>query len=466
MQQQQHVQSSSGSGSGGSSPWQVDSMMIRNNGNSSINGYDFIERSMSAPPPETSFLFQSGGGTTMTTTQQFPNNNNYHQQRALHRRVVDNGSSNSNYEDILDRNIIDDQQSSPETLFLDSIKDPRPNILHRQQPNPTLTRSPPPPGFSPNFLSSTNNTGDDDFVNLSSFDRRLIGENLVRSQSAAPSIDAGSRFLSSGTGGSRTNDTSHQQQQHQQQQQQYLFGVGGLANRETPVVSNRTDNRSNSNDIGGGIDSYLESNLSDRSHLLQLGQRRPASTGIIGDHHHHVNISSSVLESLGLVGGISSSNKNSHSNSNVGRPLQPQTGTTVRPAPKTLMDLIQEELPPESPFDGHGGGGGNDIYSQDFQRGTGFGLDRPRTTSPMSSSINYQRDQQYHQRQEQNHTDLVSDPVATSYPRQRVIDQDFIIRGGNVDQYQISRVGGNDNYSPQRYYDQNIVQSVSSKMRR
>jgi hypothetical protein len=97
----------------------------------------------------------------------------------------------------------------------------------------------------------------------------------------------------------------------------------------------------------------------DRSHILQLGQRRPASTGVIGGIQ---SSSSAVLHSLGLGG-----------------------NGAVRPAAKTLMDLIQEDFPPESPLDA------GDLYGTDFQRDQAFAMERPRTTSPLSSQYNSMR---------------------------------------------------------------------------
>jgi hypothetical protein len=168
---------------------------------------------------------------------------------------------------------------------------------------------------------------------LGSLDRQHVGENLVRSQSAAPSFDGG---LSMGP-------------------------PPGLAQRETPLVSNRSSNGPASL---LAPDSYLESSL-DRSYILQLGQRRPASTGVIDGSQ---TSSSSVLSSLGFGTGIGA----------------------VRPAAKTLMDLIQEDFPPESP-----GFGTGDFYGSSFQRESAYALDRPRTTSPLSSQYNSLRPDQY-----------------------------------------------------------------------
>lgn len=178
----------------------------------------------------------------------------------------------------------------------------------------------PPPGFSNGFGDSSNLSssiprsmdfgGGSRMGTSDILDRRAIGENLIRSHSAAPSLDG-------------------------------RLSVGpppGLANSETPVVSNRS-----------GVDSYLGPAM-DTSRILQMGQRRPASTGVISGYQ---STSSSVLHSLGLG-----------------------SGGAVRPAAKTLMDLIQEDFPPESPFEGNG-------HSSPFPRDEIY-LERPRTTSPLS----------------------------------------------------------------------------------
>jgi hypothetical protein len=147
-------------------------------------------------------------------------------------------------------------------------------------------------------------------------DRRGLGE--FRSHSAAPSFDG---RLSMGP-------------------------PPGLANSETPLVSNQTPR-----------DSYLEPAM-DSSRIVQLGQRRPASTGVIGGYE---NSSSDVLRSLGL-GPLGSGNSGG--------------GGAVRPSAKTLMDLIQEDFPPEAPAEAN-------RYSSAYPREEIY-VDRPRTTSPLS----------------------------------------------------------------------------------
>jgi hypothetical protein len=210
-------------------------------------------------------------------------------------------------------------------------------------------RSPAPPGFAASDLfSSSVKTRNEPMLSptlhrhfaeertgglLGSLDRQYIGENLVRSQSATPSFDGG---LSMGP-------------------------PPGLARRETPLVSNRS---SRGPAAALPTDSYLEPSV-DRSHILQLGQRRPASTGVIGESQ---SSSSTVLSSLGLGTG----------------------NGAVRPAAKTLMDLIQEDFPPESP-----GLDTGEFYGSDFQRESGYALDRPRTTSPLSSQYITLRSDQF-----------------------------------------------------------------------
>ena len=124
------------------------------------------------------------------------------------------------------------------------------------------------------------------------------------------------------------------------------------------------------------------------------------------------------------------------------------------------MDLIQEDYPPESPLDAQ-----VDVYGQDYNRDLGFGLDRPWTTSPTSSSINHQRAQQYQRRQEHNYPNFVSGATSGGGgdPRGRVEPN---IRINTSDQYNLPRDSGIDNFSSPRnvnYYDQKFVQLVSSE---
>jgi len=160
---------------------------------------------------------------------------------------------------------------------------------------------------------------------------QTIGETLVRPHSATPSFDNKTR-------------------------------VGlppGFTNRqETPPHSNQSGSI-----IGSNI--RLEEPYLDRSQISQLGQRRPASTGVIGDNQG--SSSTTVLNSLGLSIGLN--NKN------------------VRPATKSLMDLIQEDCPRESQIDsGSLCNGSKPVFER---LPASHPLERPRTTSPLSSHHMY-----------------------------------------------------------------------------
>ena len=111
----------------------------------------------------------------------------------------------------------------------------------------------------------------------------------------------------------------------------------------------------------------------DKLQILHNGQQRPASTGVIGDSQS----SSSVLQSLGLgIGGASSK--------------------AVRPAAKTLMDLIQEDYAPE-----RNSIGSSALYDNStpvFQSQLASrALERPRTTSPLSSQHHMRGGHDYHE---------------------------------------------------------------------
>ncbi len=101
-----------------------------------------------------------------------------------------------------------------------------------------------------------------------------------------------------------------------------------------------------SNAGGGGNSSYRFDSAVDRSDAIDI--RRPASTGVIG---HYAKSSSMVLASLGLDEGA------------------------VRPTARTLMDLIQEDIP-ETPLQ-------PDTF--DTYVSERIHLDRPRTVSPQRS---------------------------------------------------------------------------------
>jgi len=93
----------------------------------------------------------------------------------------------------------------------------------------------------------------------------------------------------------------------------------------------------------------------DQSHM-NAGLQRSASTGVIGGHQ---SSSSSVLRSLGL----------DSDGSDLG---------AVRPAPKTLMDLIQEDFP-SSPSPMYNPEQQDDSYPDEYSSHS-----RPRTASPPS----------------------------------------------------------------------------------
>ena len=170
-----------------------------------------------------------------------------------------------------------------------------------------------------------------------------IGEKLVRPHSATPRFDS---RLSVG------------------------LPPGFTSRQETPPHSNQSSVTIRSN-------YHVEDQYVDRSQILQLGQRRPASTGVIGDNQS--SSSSTVLNSLGLGTVIS--------------------GKAIRPAAKTLMDLIQEDQPRE-PLSIESG----TLYDDSipiFERHSSHPLERPRTTSPLSS--------QHVRGHYEYHDDVVSD---------------------------------------------------------
>lgn len=248
------------------------------------------ERSTSAPPPETGFLF--GRNDSLLT----PN--------APHARAFD---STGNWD--TSRDNYPERSTTFDSLF-DSGRES------------TASKSfgSPPPGFSPEIQRHPHTRQGLDLRNLQGLpmdytDHRLIGETMVRSHSAAPSLDT---RLS-------------------------MDPPLGFMSNETPQVSNRTDRESY---LGPAVDGLS---------ILHLGQRRPASTGVIGASQ---NPSSSVLTSLGLA---------------------PNNPGAVRPSAKSLMDLIQEDFPPDSPLDQRG-------YDSQYSGRNDFMLERPRTTSPQSQS--------------------------------------------------------------------------------
>lgn len=154
--------------------------------------------------------------------------------------------------------------------------------------------------------------------------------------------------------------------------------------------------RSSSMGMGGGSHSrdMGASNTIDHYGLTrqQAGLRRPASAGLIGEEHD----TSSVLASLGIE---------SNSNSGAG---------AVRPAPKTLMDLIKEDTPPPprngqtNDFANYNAAGLGITRSHTagpsfYDERSGYG-DRARTASPLSSHLDsldrFDRNDNFKQRPE------------------------------------------------------------------
>jgi hypothetical protein len=123
----------------------------------------------------------------------------------------------------------------------------------------------------------------------------------------------------------------------------------------------------------------------------QAGLRRPASAGLINEEHD----TSTVLASLGLESSISGAG-------------------AVRPAPKTLMDLIKEDTPPPprngqtNDFANYNAAGLGITRSQTagpsfYDDRSGYG-DRARTASPLSSHLDsldrFDRNDNFKQRPE------------------------------------------------------------------
>jgi hypothetical protein len=123
------------------------------------------------------------------------------------------------------------------------------------------------------------------------------------------------------------------------------------------------------------------------------------------------NSSSAVLNSLGLGTGSGA----------------------VRPAAKTLMDLIQEDFPPESPVDA------GDLYCSEFQQGSSYSMERPRTTSPLSSQNHSIRRSDHFLYPGQDDNDLLD-----SLGRLRMGlggDPTFPARNGTVSDFYVDRFG-------------------------
>ena len=206
--------------------------------------------------------------------------------------------------------------------------------LSYQQNYHHQTNHPSAPGFPRNHHASFVNRGGQ--IIRPQDHQQSIGETLVRPHSATPSFD---------------------------NRNSIGLPPGFTSRQETPPHSNQSG-------AVIGNNTYLDDPYVDRSQILQLGQRRPASTGVIGDSQS----SSSVLNSLGLgIGG----------------------GKAVRPAAKTLMDLIQEDYPPE--INSMGSRALYDGSTPAFQSHLASRpLERPRTTSPLSSQHHMRGGYDYH----------------------------------------------------------------------
>jgi len=91
----------------------------------------------------------------------------------------------------------------------------------------------------------------------------------------------------------------------------------------------------------------------DRQAFIQGGIKRPASTGVIGDNSNVSNASSSILGILGMIDQNDSNSgvvpgRNNFTSNNVGLTATNLGGSAIRPAAKTLMELIQEDFPKTS----------------------------------------------------------------------------------------------------------------------
>jgi len=142
-----------------------------------------------------------------------------------------------------------------------------------------------------------------------------------------------------------------------------------------PQINQRPPPGMNSNDIATSampMASSVHGFLMDPS-------KRPASTGVIGDTNHAVNSTSSLLGSLRLSPPPTSNHhqqtyqqNNVHRGGNNDVPSTSLGVSAIRPAAKTLMDLIQEDFP-KTP-------------SPNFFSNTELQQSRPKSVSPPRSS--------------------------------------------------------------------------------
>lgn len=287
--------------------WEVDQ---RQNPYAAADKFTGFERSTSAPPPETGLFFRSES----------------------------DGNRNNGVDSILGNCILPGARE----LYPSSTEIPHEQEHHRYQHQ---NQQPASLGFASNHaLSSSPSISNAHLINrgsqiLRSQNRQQsIGESLVRPHSATPSFDT---------------------------RPSLGLPPGFTSRQETPTHSNQ----SSASGIGNGL--YFDDLYVDRSQILQFGQQRPASTGVIGDNHRS---SSDVLNSLGLG-----------------------NGTAVRPAAKTLMDLIQEDSPREPQAIDP-----DTLYANStpvFQNDpVSHPLERPRTTSPLSSQYMREEYDYYNER--------------------------------------------------------------------
>mmetsp|Transcript_8340 Transcript_8340/g.20595 ORF Transcript_8340/g.20595 Transcript_8340/m.20595 type:complete len:947 (+) Transcript_8340:483-3323(+) len=267
------------------------------------NGLPGFERSTSAPPPETDFLF----------------------------RHQSDGNRKDSADSVLGHSILQGaRELYPNTSEVSHQQDHHHHQYQQQPASLGFTRNQSLPSSPPMSNAPLINGGQ---ISRSHNRQQSIGENLVRPHSANPSVDG---RISVG------------------------LPPGFTSRQQTPTHSNQSRTASL------GKEFFFDDLYVDRSQILQLGQQRPASTGVIGDSQR--SSSSTLLNSLGL----GTSNK------------------AVRPVPKTLMDLIREDFPREPQ-----GINSDTLYANStpvFQNDhASHPLERPRTTSPLSSQ--YMRDE-------------------------------------------------------------------------
>ncbi len=130
--------------------------------------------------------------------------------------------------------------------------------------------------------------------------------------------------------------------------------------------------------------------------VMQIGSRRPASTGVIG-HNHKSSTSSSVMESLGLISPDHNHSYSQDTNNDVAGSAAAIAVTTSamakRKQQKPIMDLIQEdfEKPPSPEYpreDRLSGTGGASVVTAGRSADTGSNTTNVHTSknTPVASS--------------------------------------------------------------------------------